>query len=408
MRLMREILKIAGVWAVILMVFAFVLEGVLRLWNMDYNPLAEIAQKTPGRLFAPNTFLHSRSSVPGEFDYTPHMNRLGYRGPEFADPKPVGVRRVFMVGDSFTFGVGAPDDKTIPALVEEGLRRGGKAVEVVNAGIGGASPVMHYVNIRDIHLKYQPDTVVLMLDLTDLWDDWNSERHAVLGRDGDIAGFDALAVNGRRDLWVAMTYYSMLCRYINNKVVRTIRKMQVLGVGGYVKAVREGKRAKAVISAAGAGQVRGSSIEYDGLLFMRGRGKEPLIREHWARTGRYILKIRDMLARRGIPMVIVVYPHGIYVDGDQWKEGRKTWGFEPGKRYDDHLAFEIVEDFARQNNIPYVNTLAAFLRAPRAKYFFDWDGHLTDAGNRIVSDALLADKTFLDVVAPAAGVPAER
>ena len=402
MRIIREALKIIGIWVIILLAFALVLEGVLRLCNLDYNPLAEIAQKNPGRLFAANTFFRSRSSVPGEFDYTPHMNRFGYRGSDFNDPKPAGVRRVFMVGDSFTFGVGSPDDKTIPFLVEQGLGHSGKAVEVINAGIGGASPVMHYVNIRDIHLKYQPDAVVLMLDLTDLWDDWNSERHAVMGKDGDIAGFDALAVNGRRDPWVTMTYYSMLCRYINNKVVRTIRKMQVLGVGGYVKAVKAGKRAKAVISTADAGQVQGASIEYDGLLFMRGRAKEALVREHWTRTGRYILKIRDLLARRGISMVIVVYPHGIYVDGDQWKEGRKTWGFEPGKRYDDYLAFEIVEDFARQNHIPYVNTLPAFLKAPRAKYFFDWDGHLTSAGNRIVSDAPLAHKSFLHIFAPSA------
>ncbi|MEI8012094.1 MAG: GDSL-type esterase/lipase family protein [Candidatus Omnitrophota bacterium] len=403
MRVVWEILKITAVWIGILLAAAFIFEGALRLGNRDINPLAEISQKNQGQLFVPHSSLHSVSSVPGEFDYTAGINRWGYRGPDFENPKPSGVRRVFVIGDSFTFGVGSPDDQTIPALLQRGLGARERSIEVVNAGIGGTSPVTHYVNLRDIHLRYQPDAVVLMLDMTDLWDDWNSDRHALRGKDGDIAGFDATRVNGRRDLWVTMTYYSFFCRYINNKVVRTIHKVQVLGVDGYIKAVRDGKRAKAVIATAADGNVRESSIEYDGLVFMRGRGKEAMIREHWARTAAYILKIRDMLAYRNIPMVLVFYPHGIYVDGNQWQEGRKTWGFDAGKRYDDYLPFEIVEDFARKNSIPYVNTLGAFLRAPAVQYFFTWDGHLTCAGNRIVSEALLSDSVFLNVVLSAKG-----
>jgi len=35
---------------------------------------------------------------------------------------------------------------------------------VINAGIGHASPIYHYLNLKNFHLKFEPDVVVLMLD----------------------------------------------------------------------------------------------------------------------------------------------------------------------------------------------------------------------------------------------------
>ncbi|NTV30312.1 MAG: hypothetical protein HGA80_09550, partial [Candidatus Omnitrophica bacterium] len=381
----RRALRLLGVWLVILVIFVAVAELACRFLRNDGNPLAQVAQKRADVLFTPSSSFHSISSVPGEFEYDAHLNRYGYRGRDFSMPKPAGVKRIFAVGDSFTFGVGSPDGQTIPALLEADLNARGYPVEVVNAGIGGSSPVSNYVNLRDIHLKYQPDLVVFLFDLTDLWDDWYYERQAVVDGSGEIVRFDPMFRYGKRDWWTTATYYSAFCRYFNNKVVRTLGKMRVLGVGGYLKTVREGKRAKAVIAGSTDERARKSSIEYDGVLFMRGREREDLIREHWPRTQKYILKMRDLLARRGIPLVIVMYPHGIYVDGDQWNDGRKTWGFEPGRKYTDHLPFELMTEFARNEKIPFVNTLDAFLAAPRAQYFFNWDGHMTSAGNRIVA-----------------------
>jgi hypothetical protein len=391
MNFLKEFFKLVFVWIVIFVACLLVLEFLFRTFRDERDPLVDVVQKQSGHLFDPGTSLRSASSIPGEFDYMAHINRYGYRGQDFAMPKPAGTIRIFAVGDSFTFGVGSPDDMTIPVLLEKDLKEAGLPVEVVNAGVGGEGTVQHYVNLRKVHLQYQPDAVVLLFDLTDLWDDWYAERHAIRGPDGEIDRFDPMFVNGKRDWWVTLTYHSVFCRYFHNKVIRTLRKMQALGVGGFLRSVKEGKRAKAVIANADHEQARKAAIEYDGLLFMRGHEREDLIREHWPRTEAYLLKIRDLLAKRGIPFVIVMYPQGIYVDGDQWKEGRKTWGFEPGKRYDDYLPFDLMRTFCRDNNIPFVNTLDAFLKAPKDKYFFDWDGHMTVKGNAIVASVVAGD-----------------
>jgi hypothetical protein len=391
---MVKIFRIVVVWLVILIVAFALLEVLFRIFRREKNPLDDVRQKRSATLFKPGDSFRSQSSVPGEFDYVPHINQFGYRGADFARSKTPGQVRILAVGDSFTFGVGSPDDVTIPVLLEKDLRARNFPVEVINAGIGATGTMQHYLNLRKIHLQHDPDLVVLLFDLTDLWDDWYAERHAVYGKDGQVVRIDPMIVDGKRDWWITLTYHSVFCRYFHNKVVRTFRKMGALGVGGYLRSVTTGKRAKAVIANADQEQARKAAIEYDGLLLMRGHEKEGLIREHWPRTEKYLLMIRDLLAERGIPLVIAMYPSGIYVDGDQWKEGRKTWGFEPGKRYDDHFPFELMRDFCRKNNILFVNTLDAFLKAPHDKYFFDWDGHMTPKGNAIVASAVAGDGAF--------------
>lgn len=71
-----------------------------------------------------------------EFDHSVAINGQGLRGPEIL-PKPEGMLRVLALGDSFTFGVGAEEDQTYPALLEEILTRAGRPVHVLNAGVPG-------------------------------------------------------------------------------------------------------------------------------------------------------------------------------------------------------------------------------------------------------------------------------
>ena len=89
-----------------------------------------------------------------------------------------------------------------------------------------------------------------------------------------------------------------------------------------------------------------------------------------------------------------MYPHGIYVGGDQWNKGRLTWGFEEGKKYTDYLPFELVAEYARNEKIPFINTLDDFLKAPPKKYFFDWDGPMNPSGNAIVAQSVVDSPAF--------------
>ena len=88
-------------------------------------------------------------------------NRLGLWGPEPVIPKPPGILRILMLGDSFTFRFPVRDEETFCVLIAQGLRVQGLPFDVVNAGVSGYSPTPEYISLRDEFLSFDPDLVVL-------------------------------------------------------------------------------------------------------------------------------------------------------------------------------------------------------------------------------------------------------
>lgn len=106
------------------------------------------------------------------------------------------------------------------------------------------------------------------------------------------------------------------------------------------------------------------------------------------------MRIKELLDAHGIPLVISMYPHGIHVSKNQWKEGRVPWGFEQDKIYDDYYAFDLMKEFCQKHQIPFVNTLFGFLEKPDVKYFYDWDGHMTPAGYQCAAAEIAQNLSF--------------
>ncbi|MEO1085760.1 MAG: SGNH/GDSL hydrolase family protein, partial [Acidobacteriota bacterium] len=97
------------------------------------------------------------------------MNSFGLRGPEFVQPKPDGVQRIYMAGDSFTFGMGVADgDAVMPALVEQKLNASGRTVEVLNGGMLRGSLPRHWrKKWNRISEPFDPDVVLIVFFLRD-------------------------------------------------------------------------------------------------------------------------------------------------------------------------------------------------------------------------------------------------
>lgn len=369
-------------------------EVIFRLVKGAPNPLNAITQIKTEHLFTPNTVLENQTNQFNEYNYTAHINSHGYRGPEFAVPKPAGKKRVMVIGDSFTFGVGAQDSETIPALLGQYLQAADKGIEVINAGVGHASPIYHYVNLENFHLKYEPDLVVLMVDLTDIQDDWRHEGQAVLDENGKIKHFDQTYVNGKRSWWQWLIFYSASWAQFDKKVLRSLEKKRLLGRDKYNNLVDKKMRAKGYIANTADGYYPDDVIlRFDGLLFMRGKMRERLIRQQFDRTARYLDKIKDVLDQKKIPLVLVTYPYGIYVGADEWNEGRFTWGFDKDTLYTDYLPFEIMGDYAHKRNIPFINLTPALIDARQTSkepFYFNWDGHMTPAANKVAAKEIAA------------------
>ena len=105
--------------------------------------------------------------------YPYKRNKFDLRGNNFASPKPPGCRRILILGDSFTFGLGVPDIRdTFPKILETKLNRevsikGVKKFEVLNGGISGSLPRNWLTLYRTLEETFDPDIVLVVFFLRD-------------------------------------------------------------------------------------------------------------------------------------------------------------------------------------------------------------------------------------------------
>src|SRR5262245_50818881 len=92
------------------------------------------------------------------------INSLGYRGGEISIGRTPGVRRILMLGDSFTEGWGVPVDETVSRRLEILFGQRGMAAEVVNAGVGNSGSVQEVQGFLTRHARLNPDLVILNFD----------------------------------------------------------------------------------------------------------------------------------------------------------------------------------------------------------------------------------------------------
>lgn len=89
-------------------------------------------------------------------------NSAGTRGGEVAREKAQGVRRIAMIGDSVTYGLGVQAEEAFPSLLESKLRHPGRGpVEVLNFGVPGYSTFQEYTQLKNRGLSFSPDLVVM-------------------------------------------------------------------------------------------------------------------------------------------------------------------------------------------------------------------------------------------------------
>jgi lysophospholipase L1-like esterase len=135
----------------------------------DLRSLHELRPDRPW-LYGLRPGAEGRLSDTGDVLY--RINPDGFRGPRHARPKPAGVFRVVVIGDSIAFGYGVQEGESFPRLLE--ARLAGLApqarVEVVNLGVGGYNAWNEAELLKDVGLGYEPDLVLLQFCINDLND----------------------------------------------------------------------------------------------------------------------------------------------------------------------------------------------------------------------------------------------
>ena len=109
-----------------------------------------------------------------EFDVAYHFNEYGYRGryPERLE-KAEGIRRVLVLGDSYTLGWGNDLEDTFVQRISDNLEV--DDFEVINAGYRGyITPDAYYAYLKNEGMSLDPDVIIVVLfsgnDITEIRD----------------------------------------------------------------------------------------------------------------------------------------------------------------------------------------------------------------------------------------------
>jgi lysophospholipase L1-like esterase len=146
------------------LLFAFVVgEVALRLMGYRGAPQSHISNtyEVPDAVldwrYVPNSEVHF-----GKLTF--RYNNAGFRDVDHEVEKPPGVRRVVVVGDSVSEGVGVETDHVFARVLQSRLGQGHEVINIATSGLNTPQEV-HLLEREG--LKYQPDLVILNLVLND-------------------------------------------------------------------------------------------------------------------------------------------------------------------------------------------------------------------------------------------------
>jgi len=310
--------------------------------------------------------------------YTHVYNRQGWIETYDIDTsKPPNTYRIFYLGDSLIEGT-APMDQSVPSLVEKHLNEiagsHGLRFEVINTGTSSYSPLIHYVLIRYVLLKYEPDLIVLNVDMSDEMDDWKYHHTAVYDNDGNpyaVPPQDALSVP-----FIDTPKGAVKATPINRILLFLYRQSyfyNLLQQKLFKKAGTE------LTSRLDLGEVNEKQYEqlYQRYSWCRHRWEKQTI-QNATRTFEMLERIARLCQQHGIKLMLTATPHYPQYNGRVDGTGPPVWSAKP------HY---VLAKLSQHIGVPYLNAyeqlIPVITGTPQTTYYYKGDVHLNPDGYQI-------------------------
>jgi hypothetical protein len=276
------------------------------------------------------------------FDY--QHNSAGFRDGEHAPEKPPGVFRIVALGDSFTYGVGAPFDDTYLARVERLLNeRPGRTrqVEVIKLGLPRYFPEAERLVLEHDGLPYHPDLIMVAFLPNDIVDTYEGLEVIRVRQDGFLSS-QGLEHLGAVAVWLSR----------HSRVIRSL----LVHVAAFVRERTH--------------PVHGQDIYRDGGFH------EP----DWRKVESEFERMQELARQNGADFVIVSIPqHG-------------PWPAE--RDYPD----QRLARWSAGHGVVFIPTLPALRAASTQQLYWPKDGHCTPAGYGVIAQTIAAELMRLQVV----------
>ena len=307
-----------------------------------------------------------------EFDVEYSINSLGLRDREITLAKPQGVKRILMLGDSFTEGDGVRAEETFSSQLQTMIDTAftNPQWQVINAGVGSYSSLLEYLYLTRKGLQLEPDVVILNFDLSDVYDDINYTQLARFD-DRGVPVAVAAEPEQRASNWVEASLIGIKDFCKEHFRIYNFTRLRI-------NRFLEGARRDMNIS---------GDVRYDKYAFLR---PEYVPKDSdWQLTFRYLLMIRDTLKANGVEFWVTVYPYGLQVGPMEWSSGRQFWGFRPDTVYSTRPQ-ETMAGFCSSNGIPVINMCNDFMVVHQtvSPLYLDYNGHWEPEGHTVAARRL--------------------
>lgn len=336
---------VAGAFALVVTLLGT--EGILRL--LDPAPYAaadnggrHLYDPDVGHVYRPN---HRQILQTREWRQEWRSNAEGVRADRDYGPKPPGVFRILVVGDSYTVGDQVPLDSTYPGVLQRRLdeQYGPGRFEVVNAGFPGYGTVHAARWIRKFGPRFQPDLVLLGMTPNDLRE--NPDPLRVIARDGYLVRARATSAEIAR--WRERRRWYSLAGWVERSLLR--RRLGELRFGSDAAASRTYVHRHAFLR----------ELDAEG-------------RELWELARLHLREARDAAAGMGARFAAVAIPFRLQLE----ELGDGLDGAAFGRRW---------ARIAEEEGVPFFDLLPLFRSHPDPRrLYWEEDSHCTAAGYELI------------------------
>ncbi len=337
--------------------FDFVYSIVTR--GQERERMARVADPVFDHGLAPN---FDGYDVWGEARYRLITNSLGFKDGKVREvPLKASTHRILLMGDSFTEAIGIPYEDTFFGLLNRAGQEREQKVEFLDGGVASYSPSIYYKKVKyllDRGLQF--DEVVLLSDSSDVEDEATS--YFCIDDDPKYHKFCNVPPGTYPPASPLPTDFFIDHFVVTNRIRIIVKRWVQSMLGNRRRAIeRDHERT-------------GWAMPNPDSARLRPLGVEGGIERSLQNMG----KLSDLLASRGIPLTIVVYP----------------WAQQIAQNDRDSRQVRIWRDFCPHRCKAFIDLFPPFFAiADRDKDWYEQlyilgDDHFSVAGNRILYEEL--------------------
>jgi len=382
----------------VIIVNLLIAEVVIRIYHhtCDRQRFIWIPDNYLGYVHTPhNRFLHHYTEQE-RFSIAHKTNSFGLLSEEISLEKPADTFRIIVMGDSYTEALQVSDDKNYCRQLQDLLNSRGmptnKKVEVLNAGVSGYSPLMHYLYFQRELAHLKPDMVIVQLFANDVYEDNETRARSIMSEEGLPLKISRYFLEKhynkvvRADTFDANSPAYRLTKFFINKS-RFFEYM-------YVKIINVRKQ-----SAFHQKMVRTRDFT-NGYQFFILNPEHMLTQDEafrartWGNTQHYLLALKGLVEDSQAQFMIFYIPMEMQLKLDKY--GRHGLLYVSGFR--GSYFNNMIKEFTQKNDIAFLDLLPSFKSNKMLGLYLDGDGHLTESAHAIAAGTLfsyLADNAMV-------------